>query len=427
MRRRELRGRPRLHRQRHGRRPVPAGERGRGRPRRRDAGAGVRGGAVRRDRPVTAGTAGPPPVPRYGSGALADLPPSVLAALGVPDAVNVLGLAPVPRACVLIVDGLGWEQLRAHPDEAPFLSAMDGGPITSGFPATTVSSLGSLATGAPPGAHGLLGVQVAIPGTGRLLNCLRWQDDSVDPARFQPVPTVYGRAAADGVAVSYVALGQYRGTGLSRATVRGARYRAANGLGQLVGRTELALREGDRSFVTVYHADLDATGHRFGAGSADWRHQLRFVDMLAERIADVLPPGSALHVTADHGMVDPVERVDFDAVPELRDGVALLGGDARARYVYSEPGAHDDVLAAWTALLGDRAWVVPRERAVADGWFGPLGPGMLDRVGDVIAVPHADLAIVASEREPWLDRMVGMHGSLVAAEQLVPLLTTSRH
>ena len=367
------------------------------------------------------------PVPRYGAGALADLPLSVLASLGVPDAANVLDLPALPRACVLLIDGLGWEQLKAHPDEAPYLNAMQGRPITSGFPATTVTSLGSLGTGAPPGAHGLLGLQVADPGTGGLLHCLRWNgSEGPDPETFQPVPTVYERAAADGAEASYVSLHQYRRTGLSLATTRGARYDSAESLGQLVGRIELALRRGDRSYVAAYHADLDATGHRFGVDSRDWRHQLRFADLLVQQIAAVLPPGSALYVTADHGMVDPTERVDVDTVPELREGVAFLGGDARARYVFSEPGAHDDVLAAWTALLGDRAWVLPRERAAEHGWFGPVGPGMLERVGDVVAVPHADLAIVASEREPWLERMVGMHGSLVPAEQLVPLLSTSR-
>ncbi|MFI0350584.1 alkaline phosphatase family protein [Actinomadura sp. 9N407] len=363
-----------------------------------------------------------PPVPRYGTSALADLPPSVLASLGVPGASNVLDLPATPRACVLIVDGLGWELLQAHRELAPFLASLAGTPLTAGFPATTVASLGSLATGLPPGGHGLLGVQVAIPGTGRLLNCLRWQDDTVDPATFQPAPTVYERAAADGVHVSYVGLGAYKRSGLSQATVRGADYLKADGLGQLVGRAEHALGEGERSFVTVYHADLDATGHRFGADSPEWRHQLRFVDLLAEQIAEILPPGTGLYITADHGMVDPTERVDVDTTPALQEGVALIGGDARARYVYSEPGAGADVLAAWEGTLGDRAWVRTRDQAVAAGWFGEVAPGMLERIGDVIAVPHADLAIVASEREPWLTRMVGMHGSLVPAELLVPLL-----
>ncbi|GAA2584703.1 alkaline phosphatase family protein [Actinomadura fulvescens] len=364
----------------------------------------------------------PVPVPRYGAGALADLPPSVLAGLGVPGSRDVLRLPRLPRACVLIIDGLGWELLRAHPEDAPFLTSLPGGPLTAGFPATTVASLGSLATGLPPGGHGLLGVQVAIPGAGRLLNCLRWKDPDIDPETFQPAPTVYQKAAADGVNVSYVALGFYRNTGLSIATARGATYRPAEDMGELVGRTQHALREGDRAFVTVYHADLDATGHRHGSGSADWRFQLRFVDLLAERIASVLPPGTGLYITADHGMVDPTERVDFDEVAELQEGVALLGGDARCRYVYAREGAAGDVLATWQDLLGDRAWVYSREDAVAQGWFGPVEPDMLARIGDVIAVPYADMAIIASRLEPFASLMTGMHGSLVPAEQLVPLL-----
>ena len=373
-------------------------------------------------------SAAPPavPVPRYGAEALADLPVSVLAALGVPGGQNVLGLPALPRQCVLIIDGLGWEQLRAHPEDAPFLASLEGGPLTAGFPATTVASLGSLATGLPPGGHGLLGVQVAVPGAGRLINCLRWQDPEIEPETFQPAPTVYQRAADDGVAVSYVALGFYKGTGLSRATTRGASYRPAEDMGELVGRTERALREGDRAYVTVYHSDLDSTGHRYGTGSRDWRFQLRFVDLLAERIASVLPEGAALYVTADHGMVDPTDRVDFDETPALQAGVAMLGGDARCRYVYTAPGAEADVLASWRETLGDRAWVFSRDEAVRAGWFGQVEPELAPRIGDVVAVPFTDMAIIASQRERMASLMVGMHGSMVSAEQLVPLLKVIR-
>ena len=96
-----------------------------------------------------------PIVPSYGTATLADLSSSILASLdpeGPPDQ-NVFGLAPTQRACLLIVDGLGWEQLRDHPAAAPFLSelARNSKPITAGFPATTSTSLPSLGTGSPPG------------------------------------------------------------------------------------------------------------------------------------------------------------------------------------------------------------------------------------------------------------------------------------
>ncbi len=61
-----------------------------------------------------------------------------------------------------------------------------------------MTSLGSLGTGLAPAVHGMLGYQVAIPGEGRLLNGLHWPKD-VDPAAWQPQPTIFERAAAAGV------------------------------------------------------------------------------------------------------------------------------------------------------------------------------------------------------------------------------------
>jgi len=125
-------------------------------------------------------------------------------------------------------------------------------------------------------------------------------------------------------------------------------------------------------------------------------------------------------------MINPSERVDVDEMPALRAGVARLGGEARARHVYAEPGAAGDVLAAWRETLGGKAWVLSREEAVDAGWFGPVDPAVLPRVGDVVAVPDGDLAIIASRAEPVPSRLVGMHGSLLPAEQLVPLLAVHR-
>lgn len=377
--------------------------------------------------------AAPPAVPEppaYGTASLAELSGSVLSALGVPGENNALGLPETPRACVLLIDGLGWELLSANRDAAPYLATLlpDGRPLTAGFPSTTATSITTLGTGRPPGGHGMLGYQVAVPGADRLLNCLRW-DDTVDPYAWQPRSTVYERAERAGVAATHVAPRAFRGTGLTRAGQRGSRYPGADSLGEVAAQALAALQEAPRAYVFAYHADLDSTGHRVGCGTEAWRLHLGHVDRLVQQIAERLPAGAALYVTADHGMIDVTDRVDLEARPELFDGVQLLGGEPRARYVYTRPGASADVAAVWRELLGDRAWVCTREDAIASGWFGPVADGsdpdafdVTGRIGDVLAVPYGATGLVAPEREPGASRLVGMHGSLAPSDLLVPML-----
>ncbi|MFC7583175.1 alkaline phosphatase family protein [Nonomuraea antimicrobica] len=311
-------------------------------------------------------------VPGYGGGSLADLPGSLLAALGLREP-NALALEPADRVCLFLVDGLGAELLSAHPETAPFLSALQSRTITAGFPATTVTSLCSLGTGLTPGEHGMVGLMLAVPGTGHLFNCLRWTlpgGRTIDPDEWQPAPTVYERAAGAGVESVYVAPAEFEGTGLTRAVYRGVRYVPADTVDERVARVHEALRE-RRAHVTVYYGDLDAAGHMTGWGSEEWLRQLAVVDDMARRLAEGLPPGAALYVTADHGMINATEKIDAETVPELTEGVALLGGEARARHVYTRPGAGKQVLEAWRETLGGKAWVVSRQEAVESGWFGP--------------------------------------------------------
>ena len=54
-----------------------------------------------------------------------------------------------------------------------------------------------------------------------------------------------------------------------------------------------------------------------------------------------------------------------------------------------------------------------------------MNPAFAPRIGDVIAAPVGSAAIVATRAEPRESRLIGMHGSLTPADQLVPLLTVS--
>ncbi|WP_311932214.1 alkaline phosphatase family protein [Microbispora sp. H11081] len=371
-----------------------------------------------------------PYVPAYGTASLAELPGALLGSLGLPAAAGPAldpPLEPAARVCVFLVDGLGAELLAAHAGAAPFLSAHLRGTLTAGFPSSTPTSLASLGTGVAPGEHGMLGIQMAVPGEGRLFDCLHWTAPGppIDPWAWQPAPTVYERMAAAGVEPVYVAPAALAGTGLTHAVYRGVRHRAAESPGERVEAARQALRES--RFVIVYYGDVDRAGHSRGWGGEEWLEKLAVADRMAERLAASLPPGAVLYVTADHGMVNATDKVDVDLRPDLREGVHMLGGEARVRHVHTSPGAASAVLETWRKALRGRAWVVTREEAVAAGWFGRrVRREWLGRIGDVVAVPYGECVIVASARAPVEASMIGYHGSLTAAEQNVPLVEVRR-
>jgi hypothetical protein len=360
---------------------------------------------------------------------LGQVVPSVLAALGAPGFVNSLALAEVSRACVLLIDGMGWELLNAHAEDAPVLASLAKRPLRVGFPSTTAAGLAAIGTGLATGEHGMAGYTFDVPGAG-VINSLRWcahpgggdLRETVVPEEVQPLPTTFERAAAAGITTSVVSNAEFAGSGMTRAVQRGSRYSGVYALGDLIAETLRAL-ENSPSFCYSYHSQLDLLGHLYGPATPAWRMQLRQVDRLVESLVDGLVSGAMLAVVADHGMVAVDTSIDVDDTPELLAGVRALGGEARARHVYVEDGALGDVLCAWRETLGDNAWVVSRDEAIEAGLFGlVVSERVRPRFGDVIAAARGGFGLLRRQAEPLESSLIGHHGSLSSAEQLVPLV-----
>ena len=362
-------------------------------------------------------------------GALADLLPAAAASLGVPLRDVPFALPPAPRVCVLLVDGLGERLLAGRGGHAPYLRELlaEGDVLESGFPSTTATSMASFGTGLAPGEHGLVGYQVRDPDSERLLNQLSWED-GVDPRAWQPEATVFEHLEAGDVAVTRIGPAFFDGSGLTEATLRGGRFVAADTLDARVDDAVAALRRPGRSLVYVYWGEVDKVGHVHGAASWEWGEELGAVDLAVRTLARRMPPDCLLLVTADHGMVDvPAHaRIDLARDPELAEGVLLTGGEPRAPMLYCAPGAADDVLATWRERLGDTVEVLSRDEAVAGGWFGPVSPRVLPRLGDVVAAAREAVSVHDSRcQRPELLSLVGMHGALTPQERRVPLLAVS--
>ena len=68
-------------------------------------------------------------------------------------------------------------------------------------------------------------------------------------------------------------------------------------------------------------------------------------------------------------------------------------------------------------------WIWEREEAIATGIFGPrVTDRARERIGDLVAAAFGRIGIVQRDVDPAQARLNGHHGSLTAAEQLVPFL-----
>ena len=371
--------------------------------------------------------------PAYDASGLAGVLPAVVRSLGVAEPArddgaprDLLELLPARRSVVVLIDGLGYDLLRQRSGHAPFLRGLlpSAYRICAGFPSTTATSMGTFGTGLPPGAHGLVGYEVLVPGEDRLLNELSWEDGP-DPRVWQPSQTVFERAAANGLTVTRVGPGFFDGSGLTNAALRGGAFKAAHSLEARVDAALIAVRASKRALVYLYWGELDKVGHVHGCQSWEWGDELELIDRSLARLVVGVPSDTSVYVTADHGMVDAPHalRIDLAHDVELAGGVRHVGGEARSLQLYCEPGATSDVLATWRERVDMRAWVLSRDEAIGHGLFGPVSERVLPRIGDVIVAMRDNFAIVDSRTaRPRLLALLGLHGSLTPEEMAIPLV-----
>jgi hypothetical protein len=270
-----------------------------------------------------------------------------------------------------------------------------------------------------PGTHGLVGASFWVPEFEGVLVPLHWSAD-MPAVAVQPEATMFEQMQAAGIAVSTVAPEAYRSTGLTRAVLRGGAYLAAEDVKQRVAGV-LERTASEASFTYVYWAELDRVGHEFGVGSAQWLAALIRADGLVDALRNALPVNARLIITADHGMVNCETKISIDTTPEFCAGVRIVSGEPRARHVYCEDGQASAVALRWGHALGDHARVIEREHLLASGLLGEVVDDLADRIGDLVVLAHADVALT-SLNDKKVSSLLGQHGSISNEEWEIPCL-----
>ncbi len=351
-------------------------------------------------------------LPAYGRGCLTDLLPALTSADPGPLPIE---FGPGPRI-LFVLDGLGWEQMAQWRHLLPNLTSFVGDSITTVAPSTTASALTSITTSLPPSQHGIVGYRMVVDDM--VFNSLRWGSierpdcrATVPPDLIQPYPPFLGRPMA------LVTKAEFQTTGFSQAHLRGGRLTGYRTPAVLVHELARLARSGEE-VVYAYYDGIDKVAHEYGLRS-EYEAELAFVDRMVRDVVEALPAGSTLVITADHGQVDCGDRLQ-ELHAEVVAPVTMFSGEARFRWLHCDPADIDRVADAALAYHGHEAWVRTRDQILDEGWFGPaMSAGVIDRLGDVAVLPFVPIGYSdPADTGPF--ELIGRHGSLTAAEMLVP-------
>lgn len=325
------------------------------------------------------------------------------------------------QVVVLVIDGLGWDDLQARRAFAPTMGSMTGQAITTVAPSTTATALTSIATGLTPGEHGVVGYRINVGGD--ILNVLRWSTPAGD-ARKRIPPTDFQKAPCFGSQhPPIVTRAEFNHGGFSGAHLDGVRFHGYRCMSTLVTEVRRLLRANE-PFIYVYYDGPDKVSHEYGLGEF-FDAEVRSTDRLVADITAELPPGATLVVTADHGQVNTGDAL-YEIPPEVLEHVAVQSGEARLRWLHARGGRANALHDAAMHHFGDLAWVRTRDEVIDEEWFGPhLSSDALGRLGDVAMAAKGVHAFVdPADSGPY--NLIGRHGSLTRAEMYVPLLAYGR-
>jgi predicted AlkP superfamily pyrophosphatase or phosphodiesterase len=344
---------------------------------------------------------------------------------------NKLRLPRANQAVVVLVDGLGFNNLKAASGHARFLASLQKSsrPISCAFPSTTASSITSFATGTLPGQHRFVGYQVKNLQHGGSMNLLNGWSSAAEATTWQNLATVSETARADGLAVFVVGSTEYSTSGFTAATMRGATYVAAKTIEERKLASQKLLSENPNCLIYFYVPELDQAAHKFGMQSSHWLALLEELDFQLEKLCGALPAKAGLIITADHGIVNVnnSNHIYLDEFDADMPGLTLVAGDPRVAFLYFDDTSLDEILAVQSILakqLSTKASVVTLDELVDSGWYPQsMSSDVVQLLPQLFVLPKPEFAVYHRKFAKRMSlQMIGQHGGMTQDEMLVPLL-----
>jgi predicted AlkP superfamily pyrophosphatase or phosphodiesterase len=400
--------------------------------------------------------------PRYDSTCFANLPQTVVSLL------TGEGVSPLPletpagnfdrryeRVILIWLDALGWRFFERFYDRSPFFERLvrEGNvmKLTSMFPSTTAAHATCIHTGLPPGQSGVHEWYYYEPQLDSLITPLFFSfagdkardtlvPTGITPEQLYPASSFYPTLIQQGVKVYIFQSREYAFSPYNRRVTAGAKNIPHVTLPEaLVNLGAVLEQEKGPAYFMLYFDKIDTVCHSYGPNSPQLEAEIEACLSLLERLFLQKFQGkldnTLLLLTADHGQMEVSPEttlyLNLDSrfagleryLKTNRQGQLLVpAGSSRDMFLYVKDELLEEAQALLAVGLEGKAEVYPVQSLIEAGFFGPVSPALLERVGNLVILPLAGESVWWYEKGRFEQRFYGQHGGLSREEMEIPLV-----
>lgn len=388
--------------------------------------------------------------PLYSSYCFSNIPQTIAALFtetskGLPS--DTIQPGPYDHVILLFIDGFGWHFFEKYKSSIPILQKLEkegiASKITSMFPSTTAAHVTCINTDLPPNQSGLYEWFIYEPKLNDIIAPLpfnfagerKLETLPMSPKELYPTKTFYQKLAGEGIQSYAFQPASIAGSLYSKTVLAGAEvigyHSPKQGLEQILPYLK------PRTYCYFYHGDIDAIGHRKGIHSPEFSKSVEEIFSAIEKFYSMLPPKTALLITADHGMTEVSPKKTYylnKKVPNIekhllfgrRNKPLAPAGSCRDFFLHVRPENLVELTEILTHFLEGKAEVYPTERLIAEGFFGPnpASQNFLSRVGNLVILPYRGEAVWWYEKKRFAQNFYAAHGGLTREEMETLFLFT---